>query len=414
MKSLKLILMLSLCAALAACGAERGAHSHGAGASHGEAGHDEPAVGPHGGRLLQEGDLAVELAIHETGVPPEYRAWVTWAGKPVDPREAGVDVVLTRIDGRVETHQLVATAGFLRSQTPVREPHSFDVEVRARYGEQRAVWRFPSYEGRVEIVASIADDAGIRVAEAGSGRIVEALSLHGSIRADASRVRDVQARYPGLIQRVDRAVGERIARGTILATVEANDSLRSYAVTAPIGGVLTLRDAEAGQQTDSRTLFQVADFSTVWAEFVAFPRDRARLREGLPVKVQSEGTDGEGRIVWLSPSSSPVSQGVTVRVVLDNADGRWTPGQFVSAQVQLAEQQVPLVVPRSALQRFRDDTAVFAQFGETYEVRMLELGRRDAENVEVLGGLEPGTKIVVDNSYLLKAEIEKSGASHDH
>jgi len=32
----------------------------------------------------------------------------------------------------------------------------------------------------------------------------------------------------------------------------------------------------------------------------------------------------------------------------------------------------------------------------------------------VLGGLEPGTTFVTENSYLIKADIEKSGASHDH
>ena len=54
---------------------------------------------------------------------------------------------------------------------------------------------------------------------------------------------------------------------------------------------------------------------------------------------------------------------------------------------------------------------VFAQVGETYEVRMLELGAQD--DVEVLGGLEPGQPYA-ENSYLIKADIEKSGASHDH
>ena len=75
---------------------------------------------------------------------------------------------------------------------------------------------------------------------------------------------------------------------------------------------------------------------------------------------------------------------------------------------------VALAVPLSALQRFRDFDVVFAQVGETYEVRMLTLGRRDARFVEVLEGLAPGTTYVTDNSYLIKADIEKSGASHDH
>jgi len=66
------------------------------------------------------------------------------------------------------------------------------------------------------------------------------------------------------------------------------------------------------------------------------------------------------------------------------------------------------------LQSFRDFTVVYARFQQTYEVRMLELGRRDGEFVEVLGGLDPGTTYVSENSFLVKADIEKSGASHDH
>jgi membrane fusion protein, heavy metal efflux system len=45
---------------------------------------------------------------------------------------------------------------------------------------------------------------------------------------------------------------------------------------------------------------------------------------------------------------------------------------------------------------------------------MLELGRADATRVEVLAGLEAGARYVTQNSYLIKADIEKSGASHDH
>jgi cobalt-zinc-cadmium efflux system membrane fusion protein len=86
----------------------------------------------------------------------------------------------------------------------------------------------------------------------------------------------------------------------------------------------------------------------------------------------------------------------------------------VQGRVTIATTPVALAVPLSALQRFRDFDVVFAQVGETYEVRMLTLGRRDTVNVEVLGGLEPGTTFVTENSYLIKADIEKSGASHDH
>ncbi len=98
----------------------------------------------------------------------------------------------------------------------------------------------------------------------------------------------------------------------------------------------------------------------------------------------------------------------------DAGDGGWTPGLYVNAEVMVGGAQVPLAVKASGLQTFRDFTVVFARVGETYEVRMLELGRSDGEYVEVLGGLKPGTEYVSENSYLIKADIEKSGASHDH
>ncbi len=75
---------------------------------------------------------------------------------------------------------------------------------------------------------------------------------------------------------------------------------------------------------------------------------------------------------------------------------------------------MPLAVRRAGIQGFRDFQVVFARFGDTYEVRMLELGISDAEWIEVTGGLSAGTEYVTGNSYLIKADIEKSGASHDH
>ena len=73
-----------------------------------------------------------------------------------------------------------------------------------------------------------------------------------------------------------------------------------------------------------------------------------------------------------------------------------------------------LVVPLASLQTFRDWDVVFVRFGDDYEIRPLELGRRDGVNVEVLSGLKAGDPVVVAQSYIVKADIEKSGASHDH
>ena len=98
----------------------------------------------------------------------------------------------------------------------------------------------------------------------------------------------------------------------------------------------------------------------------------------------------------------------------DGAGPAWRPGMGVEGSVTVASRPVALAVRTKAIQRFRDFEVVFARVGETYEVRMLELGVRTPEWTEVLSGLEPGTAYVADGAFLIRADIEKSGASHDH
>ncbi|KAF0190417.1 MAG: smmK, partial [Gammaproteobacteria bacterium] len=136
---------------------------------------------------------------------------------------------------------------------------------------------------------------------------------------------------------------------------------------------------------------------------------------GQPVTLAaaSGGPAATGRIARVNVLAHS-NQAVTARAVLDNSGGQWPPGTYVTAQVTVATHQVPLAVQRSGLQAFRDFTVVYAQIGDEYEVRMLEIGRQDGDRVEVLGGLEPGTRYVSNNSYVIKADIEKAGAAHDH
>jgi cobalt-zinc-cadmium efflux system membrane fusion protein len=126
------------------------------------------------------------------------------------------------------------------------------------------------------------------------------------------------------------------------------------------------------------------------------------------------GGRAEATLEQILPIATAVSQSVVARVRLANPDGLWRPGSAVTADVTVGERPVPLAVRTIGLQPFRDFTVVYAQVGETYEVRMLELGERDATHAEVLGGIEPGERYVTEQSFLVRADIDKSGASHDH
>ncbi len=370
--------------------------------------------GPNNGRLLRQDDFQVELAIFETGVPPEFRAWATNAGNPVDPAAVDLSVRLTRL-GAEDQIGFTAQGDFLRGDSVIYEPHSFTVGISARYNGQTYEWQYDSFEGRTMIEPAVRDALGIVTAVAGPAVIEETIPVHGQITANTERVSHVSARFEGRIESVSGAIGQRVNAGDRLAQVESNQSLTPYTVTAPISGIITERQAGPGEQTAGRELFTITDTSTVWVDLAVFPADFARISVGAQVQISTALSEEplQGSIAMFLPATS-VNQAVTARVVLDNPDGRLLPGTWVSARIKVAEYEVPLAVRREGLQSFRDFTVVYAQIGDEYEVRMLELGRQSDEWVEVLGGLNPGTVYVTENSYILKADVEKSGASHDH
>jgi cobalt-zinc-cadmium efflux system membrane fusion protein len=371
--------------------------------------------GPHGGRLLRSGEFALELAIFETGVPPEFRVWATSNGNPLDPQTVDLEILLTRLGNVVDRIKFQAEGDYFRGDQVVYEPHSFVVSIDAEAGGKKHHWEYDNFEGRTKIAPAVAEAFELETGVAGPAVIYESIEVYGLIEPNGDRIGVVTARFDGLIKSVSASLGDSVKVGQTLLSVESNESLKSYVVTAPISGIITGRNANAGEPTAGRSLFSIVDPSTVWVSLAVFPADLERVQPGTPVTVFPPGgaepvTGNIDRINIVAERN----QAVMARVVLDNTAGRFFPGSYVQALIQVAEYSVPLAVKRDGLQSFRDFTVVYAQIGDEYEVRMLELGRQDGEWIEVLAGLEPGTRYVTTNSYLVKADIEKSGASHDH
>ena len=83
-------------------------------------------------------------------------------------------------------------------------------------------------------------------------------------------------------------------------------------------------------------------------------------------------------------------------------------------EIVTGEKRVPVAVSLADVQSLRDWQVVFGRYGEYFEARPLELGVRDDHWVEVIAGLRAGERYAVTNSYRIKADIGKAGASHDH
>jgi cobalt-zinc-cadmium efflux system membrane fusion protein len=408
------LLLVFLTLAFAACGDSPRDDAHD---SHDEHGGEtaEFERGPHRGRLLRDGDFALELTIFEENRPPEFRLYAYDDDKPIAPSGVAVTVELARLGGKTDRFDFAPEGDYLRGAGEVVEPHSFDVKVSATYEGKPHEWRFASYEGRTIIPAAVAADAGVVVETAGKAVIRDDVRLVGTVMLNADRHAHVEARFPGTVRAVHVHQGDKVRRGQNLLLIEANESMREYAITAPFDGVVLARRTNVGDVAGSDTLIEIADLSEVWVELHAIGAAAARVGVGQKVRIHSATSDlaADTTISALLPLATR-GQTVIARARVPNKDGRWLPGMTVEADVAVASREVPLAVRESGLQRFRDFTVVFAQSGDTYEVRMLTLGARDGEFAEVLGGLEPGTPYVTAQSFLIKADIEKSGAGHDH
>ena len=119
-------------------------------------------------------------------------------------------------------------------------------------------------------------------------------------------------------------------------------------------------------------------------------------------------------MVYVAPFGQAANQTLTARVLVDNAERRWAPGLYVSADVTLAETPVPLAIRKEAVQNVEGVDVVFVQVVEGLAPRELKLGRSDGEFSEVLEGLAAGESYAAANSFILKAELGKGSAEHAH
>lgn len=394
---------------------QAGGEERAAGARHGE---EAVERGPHGGRLLTDRGFAAEVTIFERGTPPHFRLYFYDRGEPVDPTTVDATVTLRRLGGRVETFRFVPQGEFLAGDPAVAEPHSFEVAVEAtRKGEPPHRWTYGSYEARVELTAEAAAGSGIEVATAGPAKLETRLRLNGLIAPNEDRLAHVLPRFAGIVKEARKRVGDRVEKGEVVAVVQSNQSLEPYDVRSEIAGTVIQKHVTPGEfVSEGDDLFTVADLGTVWVDLNVYRQDFARLAVGQPVLLDpGEGiAKAEARLAYISPFGAPNTQTMLARVVLPNPNGDWRPGLFVTAEVLVDQATVPLAVRASAIQTLRDWSVVFVQEGDVYEAQPVEVGRRDGEWVEVLSGLKPGQRYAARGSFVLKADVGKAGASHDH
>jgi len=372
--------------------------------------------GPNGGRLLKDGSFALELTIFEAGQEPQFRVYPYLDGQAIDPSKVDLEIELARLGGKTDHFDFEPQAAYLAGDGVVAEPHSFDVHVHAEHDGQSFEWSYPSYEGRTTIPATAAREARLATEPAGSAVITETIEVLGRVDFAPGAKAILRARFPGPVLDVLKAAGDRVEAGDAVVRVESNESLVAYDIKSPMKGVVIEQLANPGDLATDGPLMVVGDPVRLIADFHIFDSNIGRVHAGQTVIVSAldRPLETSSEIAKVLPTKQAATQTVIARVPLANPDGKWRPGAAVTGVISVRQAEVPLAVRTKALQRFGDFTVVFAKVGDTYEVRMLQLGRRTPEWTEVLGGIDPGQEYVVENSFLIKADIEKSGTSHAH
>jgi cobalt-zinc-cadmium efflux system membrane fusion protein len=184
-------------------------------------------------------------------------------------------------------------------------------------------------------------------------------------------------------------------------------------IRAPIAGkVLELAVSEGEYRTDPTTpVMTVADLSSVWVTSDVPEASIRHIDVGQHISVELVAFPGEwleARVTRIADTVNPATRTVQVQAELPNPQGRLRPDMFGRIRHSHAPRLMPLV-PTQAIVQNGDGPVVYRESGpNTFTRTPIAVGRTLGDRTVVIGGLEPGARVVVDGAILLKS----LGASH--
>ncbi len=196
----------------------------------------------------------------------------------------------------------------------------------------------------------------------------------------------------------------------------ASSALNRFEIRAPFDGTVVEKHLALGEAVkEDASIFTVADLGTVWAEFAVAPKDLATVRVGQKVVVSSSAFESraEGVVSYVGALLGEQTRTARARVTLANPQGAWRPGLFVTVAVLGEGQAVSLAVSADAIQTVDNQQVAFKAVPGGFAATAVQVGRTDGRNVEVLSGLRAGDKVASSNTFVLKADLGKSGVAEE-
>ena len=198
-------------------------------------------------------------------------------------------------------------------------------------------------------------------------------------------------------------------------------SLTRYEIVSPLNGQVLEKNLSLGEMVESTTsVYRVADMNNVWVRINLLQKQLPHLKKGMDVHIWGDESmpAATGRLTFIAPVVGRETRTAVGRVTLSNPDGRWRPGLFVKARIKAGEKQLPLMVPKKAVQNIGGESMVFVPAEGGFEGKVVTTGQSDETHTEIISGLSPGDSYVTHGAFELKATLMTdamdSHAGHGH
>jgi cobalt-zinc-cadmium efflux system membrane fusion protein len=257
--------------------------------------------------------------------------------------------------------------------------------------------------------------SNIKTEQASLREINISTTLFGVVSTAQDKTFRVFATYESLVKKVHVSEGQKIKKGQLLLTLFNKQNLQTYTISSPSNGEITKRLVNTGDHADENILLEIIDLSQVWIELSAFPQDIELLSKAQTVWVYDlhQHKKSKGKIIYVAPimTNGHIAR---ARALLQNKTDHWRPGMHIKASVVVNKFPSTLAVKTSALQILEGNTVVFTKHGNTFESAQVTTGISDDMYTQITSGINAGDEYVSVNSFIIKADIKKDGASHSH
>ena len=179
-------------------------------------------------------------------------------------------------------------------------------------------------------------------------------------------------------------------------------------IISPASGTVVEKTIVAGSAVKAgQKLLRIADLSTVWIEGEIYEYEIPFVKVGMEAKIvlpDRPGKSLQGKVKYIYPYLQGDTRTAKVRVELDNRDGVLKPDMYTHLHLKI-DLGKRLVVPESAVLYAGDSRVVFLDLGNgRLQPRKIKTGVRNADDIEVLEGLQAGDKVVTSGNFLIAAE----------